>query len=163
MTDAPGSLQSIRDEGGSMNRILIAVVGVVAFLSGEPATWAFTTQPITPDTMSNRLADPDQLPDKTSSGQSGGTTFGVPGGHMMLQFSAHRRAAPQTAHLLRARTRHSCRANIGRRTPGPGRRRKFLAGGPPAANRPRAAARSAQERQKPCEVSHGGMRCRWMD
>jgi len=36
--------------------------------------------------MSNRLADPDQLPDKTSNGQSGGTTFGVPGGHLMLQF-----------------------------------------------------------------------------
>ena len=69
-----------------MNRMLIAVAGLVAFLSGAPDTWAFTTLPVTPDTMSNRLADPD--PDKTSKGQSGGTTFGVPGGHLMLQFSA---------------------------------------------------------------------------
>ena len=71
-----------------MNRMLIAVAGVVAFLSGAPATWAFTTQPVSPETMSNRLADPDELADKMSNGQSGGTTFGVPGGHMMLQFSA---------------------------------------------------------------------------
>jgi hypothetical protein len=30
--------------------------------------------------------------------------------------------------------------------------------GTPLANRPRAAAKNAQERQKPWEVSHGGMR-----
>jgi hypothetical protein len=29
--------------------------------------------------MSNRLADPDELADKMSNGQSGGTTFGLPG------------------------------------------------------------------------------------
>ena len=50
-----------------MNRMLIAIAGLVAFLSGASDTWAFTTQPVTPDTMSNRLADPDQLPDKTSN------------------------------------------------------------------------------------------------
>ena len=71
-----------------MNRMLIAVAGLVAFVSGAPDTWAFTTQPVTSDAMSDRLADPDQLPDKTSKGQSGGTTFGVPGGHLTLQFSA---------------------------------------------------------------------------
>ena len=71
-----------------MNRVLIAVAGLVAFLPEASATWAFTTQPVNPDTMSNRLADPDELADKMSNGQSGGTTFGVPGGHMMLQFSA---------------------------------------------------------------------------
>ena len=71
-----------------MNKMLIAVAGMVAFLSEAPATSAFTTQPVNPDTMSNRLADPDELADKMSSGQSGGTTFGVPGGRMMLQFSA---------------------------------------------------------------------------
>jgi hypothetical protein len=71
-----------------MNRMLIAATGLVAFLSGAQGASAFTTQPVSPETMSNRLADPDQLPDKMSNGQSGGTTFGVPGGHMMLQFSA---------------------------------------------------------------------------
>ena len=71
-----------------MNRVLIAVAGLVAFLSEASATWAFTTQPVNPDTMSNRLADPDELADKMSNGQSGGTTFGVPGGQMMLQCSA---------------------------------------------------------------------------
>ena len=35
----------------------------------------------------NRLADPDELPDKMSNGQSGGTIFGLPGG-LKLQFSA---------------------------------------------------------------------------
>ena len=89
MTDPPGSLQSIRYERGApMNGMLIAVAGLVAFVSGAPNTWAFTTQPVTTDAMSNRLADPDQLPDKTSKGQSGGTTTGVPGGHLMPQFSA---------------------------------------------------------------------------
>ena len=73
-----------------MSRMLIAVAGLVALLSGVgvQGAWAFTTQPVSPETMSNRLADPDELADKMSNGQSGGTTFGVPGGHMMLQFSA---------------------------------------------------------------------------
>jgi hypothetical protein len=68
--------------------MLIAIAGLVAFLSGAQGAWAFTTQPVSPETMSNRLADPDELTDKMSNGQSGGTTFGVPGGRMMLQFSA---------------------------------------------------------------------------
>ena len=71
-----------------MNRILIAVGGLVAFLLGAQGAWAFTTQPVSPEIMSNRLADPDELADKMSNGRSGGTTFAVPGGHMMLQFSA---------------------------------------------------------------------------
>jgi hypothetical protein len=32
-----------------MNRVLIAVAGLVAFLSGASATWAFTTQPVNPE------------------------------------------------------------------------------------------------------------------
>ncbi len=70
-----------------MNRMCIAVAGLVAFLSGAPGTWAFTTQPVNPETMSSRLADPDELADKMSNGQSGGTTFGLPGG-ARFQFSA---------------------------------------------------------------------------
>ena len=42
-----------------MNRMLIVVAGLVALLSGLPDTWAFMTQPVSPDTMSNRLADPE--------------------------------------------------------------------------------------------------------
>ena len=87
MTDPPGSLQSFRYEGALMNRMLIAGAGIVAFLSGASGAWAFTTQPVNPETMSNRLADPDELADKMSNGQSGGTTFGLPGG-ARLQFSA---------------------------------------------------------------------------
>jgi hypothetical protein len=71
-----------------MHRIRIAVAGLVALLSGAQLAWAFTTQPVNPETMSNRLADPDELADRMSNGQSAGTTFGVPGGRMMLQFSA---------------------------------------------------------------------------
>jgi hypothetical protein len=37
--------------------------------------------------MSNRLADPDELADKMSNGQSGATIFGLPGS-LRLQFSA---------------------------------------------------------------------------
>jgi hypothetical protein len=69
-----------------MNRMLIAGAGIVAFLSGASGAWAFTTQPVNRETMSNRLADPDELADKMSNGQSGGTTFGLPGGRMTLQF-----------------------------------------------------------------------------
>jgi hypothetical protein len=71
-----------------MSRTLIVVAGVIAFLSGEESTSAFTTQPVNPETMSNRLADPDELADRMSNGQSGGTIFGLPGGHLTLQFSA---------------------------------------------------------------------------
>ena len=70
-----------------MNRMLIAGAGIVAFLSGASGAWAFTTQPVNPETMSDRLADPDELADKMSNGQSGGTTFGLPG-NLRLQFSA---------------------------------------------------------------------------
>jgi hypothetical protein len=71
-----------------MNRMLIAVAGLVAVLSGASGAWAFTTQPVSRETTNNRLADPDELADKMSNGQSGGTTFAVPGGRMRLQFSA---------------------------------------------------------------------------
>jgi hypothetical protein len=70
-----------------MNRMLIGGAGIVAFLAGASGAWAFTTQPFNPETMSNRLADPDELADKMSNGQSAGTTFGLPGG-LRLQFSA---------------------------------------------------------------------------
>ena len=70
-----------------MNRMLIAGAGIVAFLSGASGAWAFTTQPVNPETMSNRLADTDELADKMSNGQSGGMTFGLPG-NLRLQFSA---------------------------------------------------------------------------
>jgi hypothetical protein len=71
-----------------MNRTLFLIAGVVAFLSAAQGTSAFTTQPVNPATISNRLADPDDLADRMSNGQSGETTFGVPGGHLSLQFSA---------------------------------------------------------------------------
>jgi len=63
-----------------MSRTLILIAGVVAFLSGAQGASAFTTQPVNPETMNNRLADPDELADKMSNGQSGGNTFGLPGG-----------------------------------------------------------------------------------
>jgi hypothetical protein len=71
-----------------MSRTLLVIPGVIAFLVGTHAGSAFTTQQVNPATISNRLADPDELADKMSNGQSGGNTFGLPGGHMSLQFSA---------------------------------------------------------------------------
>jgi hypothetical protein len=70
-----------------MSRAVILVAGVVAFLSGTHSTSAFTTQPVDPATINNRLADPDELSERMSNGQSGGTIFGLPGG-LKLQFSA---------------------------------------------------------------------------
>jgi hypothetical protein len=73
-----------------MGRTLLAIVGLVAFLSGIHCASAFTTYPIDPLITFDRQADPDQLSDKVSSGQSGGTTFGLPGGlpgRFRLQFS----------------------------------------------------------------------------
>ena len=70
-----------------MSRTLILIGGVVILLSATQGASAFSTQPVNPETMSNRLADPDELADKMSNGQSGGTTFGFPGG-ARLQFSA---------------------------------------------------------------------------
>jgi hypothetical protein len=70
-----------------MTRTLILIAGVVAFLSSAQGTSAFTAQPANPETMSNRLADPDELAEKMSNGQSGGSTFGLPGGPT-FQFSA---------------------------------------------------------------------------
>ena len=70
-----------------MTRTLVVIAGIVAFLSGAQGTSAFTTQPVDPVTTSDRQTDPDQLSDKISNGQSGGTIFGLPGG-LQLQFSA---------------------------------------------------------------------------
>jgi hypothetical protein len=70
-----------------MSRPFIVIVGVVvAFLSGAHGASAFTTQPVDPLTKSDRATDPDELSDRMSNGQSGSTTFGLPGG-FRLQFS----------------------------------------------------------------------------
>ena len=69
-----------------MGRTLIAIVGLVTFLSGERGALAFTTYPVDPVITFDRQADSDQLSDKMSNEQSGGTTFGLPG-RFKLQFS----------------------------------------------------------------------------
>jgi hypothetical protein len=73
-----------------MGRTLLAIVGLVALLSGACGASAFTTYSVDPVINFDRPADPDQLSDKMSNGQSGGTTFGLPGGlpgRFKLQFS----------------------------------------------------------------------------
>jgi hypothetical protein len=70
-----------------MNKTLVVIAAMVSVLSGTHSASAFTTEPANPVTMSNRLADPDELADKMSNGQSGGTIFEQPGGPM-LQFSS---------------------------------------------------------------------------
>jgi|SRR5215472_4482495 len=73
-----------------MGRTLLAIVGLVAFLSGAGGASAFTTYPVDPVITFDRQADPDRLSDKLSNGQSGGTTFGLPGGlpgRFKFQFS----------------------------------------------------------------------------
>jgi len=70
-----------------MRTMLILIAGVFAFLSGTQGASAFSTRQVDPVTANNRLADPDELADKMSNGQSGGTSFGLPSGRMTLQFS----------------------------------------------------------------------------
>ena len=70
-----------------MGRTLLAIVGLVAFLSAAPGASAFTTYPVDPVITFDRQADPDRLSDKTSNGQSGGTQLRLPEG-LRLQFSA---------------------------------------------------------------------------
>ena len=63
-----------------MGRALLAIVGLVAFLSGARGALAFTTYPVDPVITFDRQADPDQLSDRRQNDQSGVTTFGLPGG-----------------------------------------------------------------------------------
>jgi hypothetical protein len=79
-----------------MNRRLILIVGVFASLSGVHCASVFSTRQIDPVTGSNRLADPDELADKMSNGQSGGTIFGLSSGRMTLQFSGQEGNMPPT-------------------------------------------------------------------
>ena len=76
-----------------MSRTLILIAGVFAFLSGAQGTSAFSTRQVDPVTANDRLADPDELADKMSNGQSGGTVFGLPGGPT-LQFSTPSSGGP---------------------------------------------------------------------
>ena len=77
-----------------MRTTLILIAGVFAFLSGTQGASAFSTRQVDPVTANNRLADPDELADKMSKGQSGGTSFGLPGGRMTLQFSGPQSGGP---------------------------------------------------------------------
>ena len=71
-----------------MNRTLLAIVGVIAFLSAAPSSSAFTTHPVDlSPPASDTPADPAQLSDKTPNGQSGGTTLRLPEG-LRFQFTA---------------------------------------------------------------------------
>jgi hypothetical protein len=70
-----------------MSRTLILIAGVVTFLSTAQAASAFSTRQVDPVITNDRVADPDALADRTTSGQSRGTSFGLPGGHLTLQFT----------------------------------------------------------------------------
>ena len=88
MIDPPRTFRSQR--GAPTSRTLLVNAGVLSLRPGARGAAAFTTQPVDPATINNRLADPDELADKMSNGQSGGTTFGMPGGlpgGVKLQFS----------------------------------------------------------------------------
>ena len=68
-----------------MTRTLILITGVVILLTATEGASAFSTRQVDPVTTSDRPADPHELADKMSNGQSGGSTFG---GQLRLQFSA---------------------------------------------------------------------------
>jgi hypothetical protein len=71
-----------------MSRALVVIVGVIALLSAAHSTSAFTTHPVDlSPPASDSSADPGQLSDKASNGQSGGTTLRLPGG-LRFQFTA---------------------------------------------------------------------------
>ena len=54
-----------------MGRTLLAIVGLVAFLSAAPGASAFTTYPIDPVITFDRQADPDRLSDFRTRRQMG--------------------------------------------------------------------------------------------
>jgi hypothetical protein len=87
LTGPPLAYNLLVLRGAPMSRPLILIAGVVAFLSGAQYASAFSTRQVDPVTSNNRLADPDALADKAMNGQSGGTSFGLPGGHLTLQFT----------------------------------------------------------------------------
>ena len=71
-----------------MSRRPVVIVGVIAFLSAAHSTSAFTTHSVDlSPPASDSPADPGQLSDKTSNGQSGGTTLRLPEG-LRFQFTA---------------------------------------------------------------------------
>ena len=71
-----------------MSRTLVVIVGMIAFLSVTRSTSAFTTHPVDlSPPVSDSPADPGQLSDKLSNGQSGGTTLRLPEG-LRFQFTA---------------------------------------------------------------------------
>ena len=71
-----------------MSRTLVVIVGVIALLSVAHNTSAFTTHPVDlSPPLSDSPADPGQLSDKLSNGQSGGTTLRLPEG-LRFQFTA---------------------------------------------------------------------------
>jgi hypothetical protein len=86
-TDPPEAYDPDVLKGVPMSRTLMLIAVVLAFLSGVQGASAFSTKPVNPETVNNRLADPDELADKMSNGQSGGNTFGLPGSPR-VQFSA---------------------------------------------------------------------------
>jgi hypothetical protein len=106
-----------------MGRTLLAIVGLVAFLSGARGALAFTTYPLDPVITFDRQADPDQLSDdaKTTNleEQLSGCPADSPAGSG-FSFPDHRRPTPRTAHLSSSQVRYSCRANTGKSTPANG-------------------------------------------
>ena len=78
----PGAdLRPMIDKGEApMSRTLLVIAGVAALLWGAHGAFAFTIYPVDPVTTSEPQAGPQQFSDRTSNGQSGGTTFGLPGG-----------------------------------------------------------------------------------
>ena len=71
-----------------MSGTLVVIVAVIAFLSVAHSTSAFTTHPVDlSPPVSDSPADPGQLSDKLSNGQSGGTTLRLPEG-LRFQFTA---------------------------------------------------------------------------
>jgi hypothetical protein len=95
---AEALVRALRDAGNNAVNYLITTAGHSSFepetdtrlpmiMNELPPMTSPETASIQCGEMSNRLADPDELADKMSNGQSGGATFGVPGGHMTLQFT----------------------------------------------------------------------------
>jgi len=75
----------------------LAIVGLVALLSGAHSASAFTTYPVQPAITFDRQPDPDQLSDKKSNDQSDGASFGLPGGlpgRLKFQFSGPSPSSP---------------------------------------------------------------------
>jgi len=53
-----------------MRQVVVLIAGMIVLYALTPCALAFTSQPVNPTVMSNRLTDPEDITEQMSNGQS---------------------------------------------------------------------------------------------